>query len=116
MKTQGACTIMMAQGAIHSPLGTTSAGVGIGPCAFRTQQDDTSPKLDLHIAMRFGVNHRAFFAEHWFLTIESSTVNLLTGSFYKSDAAKISVVQRTNLGIGYYQTNVEKLFANIWNF
>lgn len=113
LAVHGACVNVMGQLSVHTPLGTTYIGLGLGPCLYRHYQDDKDVTFQATLATKIQMGQRAFFTEHWFVYLDSSGMNFHGEPLYRSEVARATNISRSSIGFGYYQPSAEKLFAKL---
>ena len=114
VEAYGGCTTVLAEGSLHSPIGTTYGGVGFGPCIVQKRQERREPVVYGTTAFRVEFGHRAFMNESWFFYFNIDAVNFSGTSIYQSDVGKTNSVTRSGVGIGYFIADTEHLFSTFW--
>lgn len=114
VEAYGGCTTILAEGSLHSPIGTTYGGVGFGPCLVQKRQERREPVVYGTTAFRMEFGHRAFFSESWFFYVSSDTLSFSSSAIYESEVATTNSVSRGGIGIGYFIAEKEHLFSSFW--
>lgn len=114
IEAYGGCVTAMAQGSIHTPIGTTSAGIGPGFCLLQKRMDQRNPVAYGTLAIRSILNHRAFINDQWYVYMETDNVSFEGFSLYKSSIAHADSVTRASVGVGYYLADFEHTYTGFW--
>lgn len=115
VEAYGACGTLIAEGAVHTPIGTTHVGIGYGPCILQKRQERREPVMYGTSATRIEFGHRAFFSESWYLYMDFDRLNFAGRAIYETDIAHTNSVFRSGIGIGYYIADTEHLFSDMWH-
>jgi hypothetical protein len=102
------------QCSIHTPLGTTYAGIGPGLCVLSSRQEDLAWRAQAPHALLIGFGHRAFLSEAWFFVVSFSQLNTFGAPFYKNDFSVVSTISKYMVGFGYYLPDVEGRYTRFF--
>ena len=111
IKIYGSCTNLNAMGSIHSPLGTTYAALGYGPCIHWRKVDNDQPVWQLDLAARILFGHRIFVSRDWYLFFEGDQLTFRK-NIYNTHVAKSDSIGRGTLGFGWYFADVDSQYTN----
>ena len=107
----GACTNAMALGNMHTILGTTYAGIGIGPCLHWRREDQGKGLWTIDIGFRGIMGQRIFVAQNSYIFFESDFMVFLQ-NVYDSDVGSSNQLGRGILGWGWYIPDVEHQYTS----
>jgi hypothetical protein len=106
----GACTNAMALGNMHTVLGTTYAGLGIGPCIHWRKEDNGQGIWTIDLGYRGLLGQRVFVAKNSYIFFESDFM-VFTKDVYDSEVGKSNQLGRGILGWGTYVPDVEHQYT-----
>lgn len=115
IETYGACGSFNAQASLFSPIGTTSVGVGWGPCLLWLRTRDRDAVWYVRTAMRFFMGHRVFISDQFFLSLDWDSL-VFDKALHKSPFANAEQVERVGFALGWYVPDSEEWASRLWNF
>ena len=114
IQTRGASGNINAQMDLHSPIGTSYASFGVGPCLTQTLSSDEKWDTRLQMSWRYLVGHRVFMTKQSFLYLESDELYFPNERLYRSGNISTSYLIRSSVGLGWYVSDSSGLFLGAW--